>query len=227
VLPDSLRTRPRHIAFKTGTSYGHRDAWAIGYTTRFTVGVWVGRADGTPNPGRSGANTAAPLLFSVFDHLPPPSPPQVAQHARASTGAQFLPPALQRFERRAGGMAESRHAAGPRIVDPVDQAILPLPPGGRPLVIEAAGGVRPLRWIINDTEIPTRGAARRLQWRPDGPGFADIVVIDARGRRAGTHIRLVDELPTSATNLQKVAITDRHRRAAVASTGSPKDLSGR
>lgn len=227
VLPDSLRARPRHIAFKTGTSYGHRDAWTVGYTARFTVGVWVGRADGTPNPGRSGANTAAPLLFSVFDHLPPPSPQQVAQRVSATTDVQFLPPVLRRFERTAGGAVEGRHAVGPRIVAPVDQAILPLPPGGRPLVIEVAGGTRPLRWVINETAIMTRGAARRVQWRPDGPGFADIVVIDARGRRAGIHIRLVDDLPTSATILQKVAITDPRHRAAAASTGIPEDPSGR
>jgi len=64
-------TRPP-VAWKTGTSYGYRDAWAIGGTARYTVGVWVGRPDGTPLPGQYGAITALPLLFEVIDSLPHP-----------------------------------------------------------------------------------------------------------------------------------------------------------
>lgn len=64
-----LRGRPR-VAWKTGTSYGFRDAWALGGTRRHTVGVWVGRPDGTPLPGQYGAVTALPLLFEVVDSLP-------------------------------------------------------------------------------------------------------------------------------------------------------------
>jgi len=58
------------VAWKTGTSYGFRDAWAIGGTRRYTVGVWVGRPDGTPLPGQYGAITALPLLFETIDSLP-------------------------------------------------------------------------------------------------------------------------------------------------------------
>lgn len=58
------------VAFKTGTSYGFRDAWAIGASPSHTVGVWVGRPDGTPLPGQYGAITALPLLLEVFDSLP-------------------------------------------------------------------------------------------------------------------------------------------------------------
>lgn len=61
--------KPR-VAWKTGTSYGFRDAWAIGATRRYTVGVWVGRPDGTPMPGQYGAITALPLLFQAIDSLP-------------------------------------------------------------------------------------------------------------------------------------------------------------
>ncbi|KAB7766229.1 penicillin-binding protein 1C [Xanthomonas maliensis] len=58
------------VAWKTGTSYGYRDAWALGSTRRYTVGVWVGRPDGTPLPGQYGAVTALPLMFEVIDALP-------------------------------------------------------------------------------------------------------------------------------------------------------------
>jgi penicillin-binding protein 1C len=60
----------RRIAWKTGTSYGFRDAWAIGTSDDYTVGVWVGRPDGTPMPGQYGAITALPLLLEVMDALP-------------------------------------------------------------------------------------------------------------------------------------------------------------
>ncbi|MGE5385484.1 MAG: penicillin-binding protein 1C, partial [Betaproteobacteria bacterium] len=59
----------RGIAWKTGTSFGFRDAWSIGVSDRFTVGVWIGRPDGTPNPGFFGANIAAPLLVDIFSSL--------------------------------------------------------------------------------------------------------------------------------------------------------------
>lgn len=60
----------RRVAWKTGTSYGFRDAWALGSTRDYTVGVWVGRPDGTPMPGQYGAVTALPLMFEVVDSLP-------------------------------------------------------------------------------------------------------------------------------------------------------------
>lgn len=60
------------VAWKTGTSYGYRDAWALGSTTDYSVGLWVGRPDGTPLPGQYGAVTALPLMFEVIDTLPRP-----------------------------------------------------------------------------------------------------------------------------------------------------------
>ncbi|NCC10658.1 MAG: penicillin-binding protein 1C [Bacteroidia bacterium] len=58
------------IAWKTGTSYGFRDAWAVGVTARYAVGVWVGNATGEGKPGLVGARTAGPVLFDVFNLLP-------------------------------------------------------------------------------------------------------------------------------------------------------------
>ncbi len=61
----------RRIAWKTGTSFGFRDAWAVGLNSRFAVGVWVGNADGEGRPGLIGLRAAAPILFELFDQLPP------------------------------------------------------------------------------------------------------------------------------------------------------------
>ncbi|UGU17607.1 penicillin-binding protein 1C [Sinomicrobium kalidii] len=60
----------KKIAWKTGTSFGNRDAWAIGVTKDYVVGVWAGNADGEGRPGLTGVTAAAPVLFDVFDALP-------------------------------------------------------------------------------------------------------------------------------------------------------------
>ncbi len=60
----------RRIAWKTGTSYGNRDAWAIGITPKYAVGIWIGNADGEGRPGLVGVQAAAPLLFDIFELLP-------------------------------------------------------------------------------------------------------------------------------------------------------------
>ena len=60
----------QRIAWKTGTSYGFRDAWAVGATPRYVVGVWVGNANGEGKPGLTGARTAGPVLFDIFNLLP-------------------------------------------------------------------------------------------------------------------------------------------------------------
>lgn len=63
----------RKVAWKTGTSIGFRDAWAVGVTPSHVVGVWVGNADGEGRPGLTGSEAAAPILFDVFSALPPTS----------------------------------------------------------------------------------------------------------------------------------------------------------
>jgi penicillin-binding protein 1C len=57
------------LAWKTGTSYGYRDFWSIGVNDDYTIGVWIGRPDGTPTPGHYGAITASPLLFEIAERL--------------------------------------------------------------------------------------------------------------------------------------------------------------
>lgn len=70
ILSDQKTHSSNTLAWKTGTSYGHRDFWSIGVTPRYTIGVWVGRPDGSPLPGHYGAHTASPLLFSIAENLP-------------------------------------------------------------------------------------------------------------------------------------------------------------
>lgn len=73
------------LAWKTGTSYGFRDAWAVGVSGRYTLGVWIGRPDGTPNPGFFGANVAAPLLHQIALALPRSEALSMARPKEVST----------------------------------------------------------------------------------------------------------------------------------------------
>jgi len=66
----SLYNSSRKIAWKTGTSFGHRDAWAVGVTPEYVIAVWAGNADGEGRPGLTGSNSAAPILFDIYKRLP-------------------------------------------------------------------------------------------------------------------------------------------------------------
>src|SRR5262249_36022428 len=118
------------IAFKTGTSYGYRDAWAVGFDGKRTIGVWVGRPDGAPVPRLTGRTAAAPILFDAFARtgkLPAPLPATPKGALIAATGK--LPPPLQRF--RPGGLASGEAAEAPlRIMFPPNGARLELASDG-------------------------------------------------------------------------------------------------
>ncbi len=107
--------RKRTIGFKTGTSYGFRDAWSVGFSNDYTVGVWVGRADGAPSAGRIGREAAAPILLKTFQLLPddrrsaPPPPPGTI----LVRSTEELPPNLQVFSRRSETLAAPRDIAVP------------------------------------------------------------------------------------------------------------------
>jgi penicillin-binding protein 1C len=181
------------IAFKTGTSYGYRDAWAVGFDGKRTIGVWAGRPDGAPVPGLAGRVAAAPILFDAFAQLPEslePLPPAPKGVLIASTGK--LPPPLQRFAaREAAGeaMAPKVH-----IVFPPDGASLELSAFASaapdPIAIKVAGGTPPLNVMINGMPIPTRKSARTLFFEPDGPGFVRLTVTDATGAADSVVVRL-------------------------------------
>jgi penicillin-binding protein 1C len=97
------------IAFKTGTSYGYRDAWAAGFDGKRTIGVWVGRPDGAPVSGLVGRVAAAPILFDAFARAGKPVPLPAAPKGALVMGMSKLPPPLQRFRGGllAGDSAES------------------------------------------------------------------------------------------------------------------------
>jgi penicillin-binding protein 1C len=178
------------IAFKTGTSYGYRDAWAVGFDGRMTIGVWVGRPDGAPVPGLYGRGSAAPILFDAFSRNGSPPVPL----AHAPKGAVFaatnkLPSPLQRFipDGAAGASAEPPH-----IMFPPDGARIELAKGAMPdpVVLKISGGAAPLTVMVNGVPLPPQGSRRMFFFAPDGPGFMRLTVMDARGATDSVSVRL-------------------------------------
>ncbi|MDE2350536.1 MAG: penicillin-binding protein 1C [Alphaproteobacteria bacterium] len=181
--------RGRAIGFKTGTSYGFRDAWAVGFSNDYTVGVWVGRADGAPSPGDVGLETAAPILLKTFgllpaDKSPPPSPPAGAILARST---DELPAGLRVFTREAEAQPQPResHIPPPSIAFPPNGATLPLPVApdmNRTITLKADGGQPPLTWLVNGHLLGSFTRFQPVVLAPPGAGFARITVVDAAGR---------------------------------------------
>jgi penicillin-binding protein 1C len=190
-LPAGMAPDQAHdIAYKTGTSYGFRDAWAAGFSGDYTVVVWTGRVDGTPSPGAYGRATAAPLLFKIFAMLPSdintPAPlPTVVPLAMLAPSLQvFSPPYARQV------LPTSKQ---PRILFPPAGAILQVTDPAdspTPISLEATGGAPPYRWMINDTPLPTPPMGITMSWTPAGPGFAHIAVIDKNDAAISEDIEL-------------------------------------
>ncbi|MGE0524180.1 MAG: penicillin-binding protein 1C [Variibacter sp.] len=180
------------IAFKTGTSYGYRDAWSIGFDGKHTIGVWVGRPDGAPVPGILGRTAAAPILFDAFARLgtvPAPLPPAPKGTLIAATAK--LPPPLQRFDR--GGRMAGSHPETLRILFPPDGARLDVARHGGtidPVALKIAGGKGPWTVFVNGVPLAGRGPRRTIFWSPDGPGFARLTVTDSRGSAESVVVRI-------------------------------------
>jgi penicillin-binding protein 1C len=188
MLPAEVK-RARQLAFKTGTSYGFRDAWAVGYDSEVTIAVWAGRPDGTPMPGISGRTTAAPVLFKIADLLGPRAAKMAAKPPPGAlvVARRELPPGLQRLD---PGPAErgGRDTGGPKILYPPDGSTVEW--HGEDVPLEAAGGSAPLRWLADGRPLPQGAPRRTLFWNPAGVGFTRLTAVDAAGRSAHATVRL-------------------------------------
>lgn len=196
----------RRLAWKTGTSFGFRDAWAVGVTDRWTIGIWVGRPDGTPNPGFFGANVAAPLLQDIVAALP--HGPQMARVQPASVRSVLTCwPLGWRQESAPGGRCpEARRAwalddtvppsfpgyadvaQGPLRIEGVAQGSVLRPvPGRHEVTLDVrAQGARGEVWWMLDGRVHRQGAAGQQQSLSlTRNGRYTLTVMDEQGRYAG------------------------------------------
>jgi penicillin-binding protein 1C len=177
---------PQHrIAFKTGTSYGYRDAWSVGFDGRMTIGVWVGRPDGAPVPGLVGRTAAAPILFDSFSRTgklpePLPRPPKgvlIASNAR-------LPLPLRRY-RPFGELVRTGSEQAPHIRFPLNGSRIDASGSGAAqlsaMPVKVSGGVLPMTMMVNGAAAGEIGSQRQRLIDPPGLGFVRLTVIDATG----------------------------------------------
>ena len=206
-LENPLATR-FWTAVKTGTSKEMRDNWCVGYSRRYTVGVWVGNFGGEPMRNVSGVTGAAPVWTEVMAWLhgavpsaPPAAPAGVVAAPVAFPGA-VEPPRLEWFLAGTEPPTAAPAIAGghPRIIAPVSGTIIALDPdipeGRERLVFEATDARESLRWVLDGDDL---GSARELHvWRPvrgrhalelvDGHGrVVDRVSFDVRGVPRAAH----------------------------------------
>ncbi len=164
---------PTGIAWKTGTSWGGRDTWAMGFDRRHVVGVWVGRPDGTPLPGATGRSLALPLLARVFTLLP--------QAPRTRS------PLANAVSRGAPGSNPSSRTDALRLLFPPPGSTLS---GKGSITLRAMGGRRPLVFMIDGARLATDPARRDAAWLPASAGFFRLTVLDADGQSAWSDVRV-------------------------------------
>jgi penicillin-binding protein 1C len=166
------------LAFKTGTSYGQRDAWTLAFDGAHAVGVWVGPADGAPVPGLSGVEAAAPLAFEAFARLGdgpvalPPAPPGTLIASNAE-----LPAPLRQFGARLVQVEDA-----PRLTFPPDGAALAPLAGG--ILARVERGRAPFTWFADGVPVAVATFEREERLALEGPGFVTLSVVDAEGRAA-------------------------------------------
>jgi penicillin-binding protein 1C len=176
-----LRPDAHRIAFKTGTSYGYRDALAAGVGEGYVVAIWTGRPDGGGRPGLTGRDAALPLLFEVFDHLHRSAPAPVLDPIPTDSGA---PQALQQVA--------GQDDPAPRLLFPPDGAELQADHVGAVsggFALQAQG--RGMRWYVDGAPLLADARTGQTIWRPRTAGFFRLKAIDDSGRAVLARVRVV------------------------------------
>jgi penicillin-binding protein 1C len=182
-VPSALSQKAPRVAYKTGTSYGYRDAWAAGHAGGYTVVAWVGRADGASRPGETGRKAAAPLLMDAFDMIARfdrdrGRAPQLEDDDDETMIARFAPP---------------RRQSPPDIVFPRDGVELysaTSDESDRGFALAARGGAGRYRWYVDGDPVVEEATSGRAVWRPEARGFYQVTVVDAEGRSARAKVRV-------------------------------------
>jgi penicillin-binding protein 1C len=193
--PPPLNAPFGRIAYKTGTSYGFRDAFAIGFDKAHTIAVWLGRPDNGSVFGLAGRQAAAPVLFDAFARLGGGHEFLEAPAGILVSRTSALPPPLRHLRRDVPKTLGADANAQLKIAFPPEGARVDLgltaaaPPSAR-LTLKAEGGVLPLRWIVNGVPLGEADLRRQAAWTPDGAGFARVSVIDAQGATDSVVVRL-------------------------------------
>jgi penicillin-binding protein 1C len=184
--------KPGMLAYKTGTSYGFRDAWAIGFDARTTIAVWVGRPDGASTLTLTGRNAAAPILFEAFQRLGRPIEPigPAPDGTLLVRSPSELPPPMRRFQLEADRDTASTTEPRVQFAFPLDRTEVELEEEDGSITLKADGGKLPLVWLVDGSPVEAPPHARELTFSPKGRGFVRLSVVDADGRADHIVVRL-------------------------------------
>jgi penicillin-binding protein 1C len=171
-LPAHLSADAPKIAFKTGTSYGYRDAWAVGVGSDYVCVVWSGRPDGGASPGETGRQAALPVLFEIFDLIEP----RQQSHSRGTETVS------------ATGVARMAGSSSPAIVFPPEGSKLWPKADGAPFILAGRGDGQ-LSWYA-DGQALMADRSENVLWSPPGPGFYEITLVDGEGRAAQSRVQV-------------------------------------
>ncbi|MEM0986539.1 MAG: penicillin-binding protein 1C [Pseudomonadota bacterium] len=189
-MPARLTTGAPKLAFKTGTSYGFRDAWAAGLSGDTAIVVWVGRADGAPRPGETGRTAALPILFDVADlagrTLRRETRPWTSMEQSSALAAP--PVTLSTFEKR---------GTPPDILfPPRDAELWAGSIDGKPsrAFVFSGRGEGPLDWYVDGVAVPLDDG-HAPSWAPSRSGFYTVSAVDREGRRSNVRVRVIGAPP--------------------------------
>ncbi len=170
------------LAVKTGTSYGHRDAWVLGYDAQYVIGIWVGNPDGTPMPPLPARELVVPLLQKVLTVLP-----KHRQMTACSTEPHIT---LKKLTSEEQGL----HKLLPTLIFPIDETVIELEKIAtdryKEIPLTVRGGKRPYIWMIDDQPLSTASWQQKQFWTPDKPGYYTVSVVDANGKSARANIEI-------------------------------------
>jgi len=172
------------ISLKTGTSYGYRDAWVIGYDNRYVIGIWTGIPDGTPMNAVSARNLVVPLLQKVLTVLPKNT---------VVNGPTLSSPTLSLKKLSSSNEQQVVHKTMPTLLFPIDDTAIELEKMAdhyKPMPLNVTGGKRPYTWLIDGKPLPATWQQKQF-WTPSKAGYYTIAVVDANGKvdRANIEIK--------------------------------------
>jgi len=176
------------LAYKTGTSYGYRDAWAFGHVGGHVIGVWFGYPDSRPCAECTGFGLAAPLLAEIAQALPPlPLDLPAFVPGLLSLPVEALPALLREFGRPA--LLDAGPVDSLELVFPKSGSLLQ---AGEAIPLLARGGTPPHVFLVEG--VPQKPASPRSQpaWMPEGTGFFHVSVMDAAGRSVQAEVFVGD-----------------------------------
>lgn len=184
-IPGRLTENAPQIAFKTGTSYGYRDAWAAGVAGDLAFIVWVGRADGTPRPGKTGRNTALPILFDVADRA------ALRLGGQEGTGERLKSPESKRASSSLASFMQDGNP--PEILfPPIGAELWAGDVNGKPAraFVFAGRGDSDLSWYVDGKPCETDAEGEPV-WSPPAPGFYNVKAVDAEGQATQVRVRVL------------------------------------